>query len=194
VGSPGDLVSRNANLGAFQFGRTLSSQDRLGRSDLSRIDSNLSVTSDMDGEDQDPASFDWLDEYKEKARNKPVMKACVNCKRAHLACDNERPCRRYVADYLFFFLSFQCPKKENCSCITANKQDSCVDVEHKKRGRPKLQKTKSDGSVGHSANATPPGLLGMDNLELDSPRTAFRAQARFLVCFLFICFVPNVQK
>ena len=48
-------------------------------------------------------------------RQKHVQKACVHCKRAHLACDNERPCRR---------------------CVHLGKTD-CVDVEHKRRGRPK---------------------------------------------------------
>nr|KAJ3422885.1 hypothetical protein HK105_005833 [Polyrhizophydium stewartii] len=49
---------------------------------------------------------------------KNVAKACVHCKKAHLACDEERPCRR---------------------CVHLNKTD-CVDVEHKKRGRPRLAK------------------------------------------------------
>jgi hypothetical protein len=48
-------------------------------------------------------------------RQKHVCRACVHCKRAHLACDNQRPCRR---------------------CVHLGKTD-CVDVEHKRRGRPK---------------------------------------------------------
>lgn len=47
-----------------------------------------------------------------------VPSACVNCKRAHLACDVGRPCRR---------------------CISLGKQSTCEDVQHKKRGRPKLK-------------------------------------------------------
>lgn len=47
-----------------------------------------------------------------------VASACVNCKKAHLACDNVRPCPR---------------------CVGLGKQDSCVDVQHKKRGRPRLR-------------------------------------------------------
>ncbi|KAF9988267.1 hypothetical protein BGZ75_009748 [Mortierella antarctica] len=46
-----------------------------------------------------------------------VPSACINCKKAHLACDLSRPCKR---------------------CISVGKDDSCRDVEHKKRGRPKL--------------------------------------------------------
>ncbi|KAG0226325.1 hypothetical protein BGW42_003760 [Actinomortierella wolfii] len=55
------------------------------------------------------------------ARSKPnkvhVPSACINCKKAHLACDISRPCKR---------------------CISVGKDDTCRDVEHKKRGRPKL--------------------------------------------------------
>ncbi|KAF1816783.1 hypothetical protein P152DRAFT_469316 [Eremomyces bilateralis CBS 781.70] len=59
-----------------------------------------------------------------RARKMPSMKkanvaaACVNCRRAHLSCDVNRPCGR---------------------CVTSGKQDTCVDVEHKKRGRPRLR-------------------------------------------------------
>ncbi|GAK67772.1 uncharacterized protein PAN0_021d6001 [Moesziomyces antarcticus] len=41
-----------------------------------------------------------------------VPSACLNCKRAHLACDVGRPCRR---------------------CINLGKSDTCIDVQHKKR-------------------------------------------------------------
>lgn len=47
-----------------------------------------------------------------------VPSACLNCKRAHLACDVGRPCRR---------------------CVNLGKSDTCVDVQHKKRGRPRLK-------------------------------------------------------
>ncbi|KAI5785583.1 hypothetical protein DFH27DRAFT_528487 [Peziza echinospora] len=47
-----------------------------------------------------------------------VASACVNCKKAHLACDVVRPCPR---------------------CVGLSKQDSCIDVQHKKRGRPRLR-------------------------------------------------------
>ncbi|KAJ3292268.1 hypothetical protein HK104_005428 [Borealophlyctis nickersoniae] len=48
-------------------------------------------------------------------RQKHVGKACVHCKKAHLACDQARPCKR---------------------CVHLGKTD-CVDVEHKRRGRPR---------------------------------------------------------
>ncbi|KAI0152418.1 hypothetical protein F4776DRAFT_30418 [Hypoxylon sp. NC0597] len=47
-----------------------------------------------------------------------VASACVPCKRAHLRCDAQRPCSR---------------------CLSNGKEDSCVDVQHKKRGRPRLR-------------------------------------------------------
>jgi len=44
-------------------------------------------------------NFHWLSDFTDgsQARPKPVLKACVHCKKAHLACDNERPCKRYGA-------------------------------------------------------------------------------------------------
>ncbi|GBB86060.1 hypothetical protein RclHR1_12500001 [Rhizophagus clarus] len=50
-----------------------------------------------------------------------VPSACVNCKRAHLACDVSRPCKR---------------------CVALGKVDTCIDIKHKKRGRPKLKDKK----------------------------------------------------
>lgn len=59
-----------------------------------------------------------------KGRN--VDKACNHCKRSHLRCDNMRPCRR---------------------CIATGKT-GCKDVEHKPRGRPRLNKNiKKDTSL-----------------------------------------------
>ncbi|KAF9996377.1 hypothetical protein BGZ79_009875 [Entomortierella chlamydospora] len=52
-----------------------------------------------------------------KSTKAHVPSACINCKKAHLACDLSRPCKR---------------------CISVGKDDTCRDVEHKKRGRPKL--------------------------------------------------------
>ncbi|WVR07717.1 hypothetical protein IAU60_004759 [Kwoniella sp. DSM 27419] len=48
-----------------------------------------------------------------------VSAACGPCKRAHLACDVARPCKR---------------------CVNMGKEDQCEDVPHKKRGRPKVPK------------------------------------------------------
>jgi hypothetical protein len=45
-----------------------------------------------------------------------TARACSNCKMAHTACDSNRPCAR---------------------CSALGKEDTCVDVERKKRGRPK---------------------------------------------------------
>ncbi|KAL2869209.1 putative C6 transcription factor [Aspergillus lucknowensis] len=53
-----------------------------------------------------------------------VASACVNCKKKHLGCDPARPCRR---------------------CVLSNKEATCVDVTHKKRGRPPLKA--DEGSI-----------------------------------------------
>jgi hypothetical protein len=63
--------------------------------------------------------------YKPQKRSKHVEKACVHCKKAHLGCDHSRPCKR---------------------CIHLGKED-CVDVEHKKRGRPRTGKKPRKGDV-----------------------------------------------
>ncbi|KAM0261700.1 hypothetical protein ACHAQJ_002152 [Trichoderma viride] len=47
-----------------------------------------------------------------------VASACVPCKKAHLRCDAQRPCSR---------------------CLGNGKEEACVDVQHKKRGRPRLR-------------------------------------------------------
>ncbi|KAJ3261720.1 hypothetical protein HK103_004671 [Boothiomyces macroporosus] len=44
-----------------------------------------------------------------------VLRACISCKAAHVACDTARPCQR---------------------CVRLNKGDTCKDGERKKRGRP----------------------------------------------------------
>ncbi|QIW99349.1 hypothetical protein AMS68_004867 [Peltaster fructicola] len=62
-----------------------------------------------------------------------VASACINCKRAHLSCDIQRPCRR---------------------CVDAGKEDTCHDVQHKKRGRPRLRE---DSEAGPSSAPQPRG-------------------------------------
>ncbi|KAK8156372.1 hypothetical protein BKA80DRAFT_136940 [Phyllosticta citrichinensis] len=60
-----------------------------------------------------------LRNQKTARRNKAhVASACVNCKRAHLSCDVQRPCMR---------------------CVASGKEATCFDVQHKKRGRPRLR-------------------------------------------------------
>ncbi|MCO5588129.1 hypothetical protein L7F22_042084 [Adiantum nelumboides] len=73
----------------------------------------------MSGEEHSPSS--------RKMAKVHVPSACLNCKKAHLACDVNRPCRR---------------------CINLGKTDTCIDVRHKKRGRPRLRDRE------HSGNST----------------------------------------
>ncbi|KAL8669771.1 MAG: hypothetical protein Q9168_005649 [Polycauliona sp. 1 TL-2023] len=63
-----------------------------------------------------------------------VPSACVNCKRKHLACETKRPCNR---------------------CLSTGKEATCVDVQHKKRGRPRLreEETLRDVAFGIDAHA-----------------------------------------
>ncbi|CAI0643097.1 unnamed protein product [Colletotrichum noveboracense] len=62
-----------------------------------------------------------------------VASACVPCKRAHLRCDAQRPCSR---------------------CTSNGKEDACVDVQHKKRGRPRLRDDR-EGRYGPSTYPHP---------------------------------------
>lgn len=67
-----------------------------------------------------------------------VASACVNCKKAHLSCDVQRPCGR---------------------CVASGKQDTCKDVQHKKRGRPRLRDDR-DFSRPEEARQPPSQLPG----------------------------------
>ncbi|KAI8336925.1 hypothetical protein BD560DRAFT_451007 [Blakeslea trispora] len=55
-----------------------------------------------------------------------VPTACINCKKSHLACDLSRPCKR---------------------CTTLGKSDTCIDMQHKKRGRPKMSSVKRSSKI-----------------------------------------------
>ncbi|KAI9297661.1 hypothetical protein K502DRAFT_363068 [Neoconidiobolus thromboides FSU 785] len=74
-------------------------------------------------------------------RHKNVGRACTHCKKAHLACDESRPCKR---------------------CTHLGKQN-CVDVEHKRRGRPK--------SSGNNNNANKKGSSGNKETSLSEGTT-----------------------
>ena len=74
-----------------------------------------------------------------------VTKACSNCKRAHLACGSERPCLR---------------------CVFAGRAESCADIEHKKRGRPRIDSFTQEPPV---AETGPPKAKKMIKTEGDAP-------------------------
>ncbi|KAL8938017.1 MAG: hypothetical protein Q9216_004126 [Gyalolechia sp. 2 TL-2023] len=61
-----------------------------------------------------------------------VPSACVNCKRKHLACETKRPCNR---------------------CLSTGKEATCVDVQHKKRGRPRLREEETLREVAFGIDA-----------------------------------------
>ncbi|TAQ83066.1 hypothetical protein B7494_g8610, partial [Chlorociboria aeruginascens] len=67
-----------------------------------------------------------------------VASACVPCKRAHLRCDAQRPCSR---------------------CLSNGKDDACVDVQHKKRGRPRLRDEREPRYEGMGPNYPPPDAM-----------------------------------
>ncbi|KAI8098014.1 ribose 5-phosphate isomerase A-domain-containing protein [Gilbertella persicaria] len=60
-----------------------------------------------------------------------VSAACVNCKKAHLACDVSRPCNR---------------------CVATDKADTCRDIQHKKRGRPKMMRDANNNKIRPTNN------------------------------------------
>ena len=96
-----------------------------------------------------------------------VAKACQNCKKAHLSCNEARPCARCVASGKQVRLLQVNPVADMVSFVRlqADKspvQATCVDVEHKKRGRPRLRDDRErpeQGSVPTSfAPAPPPNI------------------------------------
>ncbi|KAI9032791.1 ribose 5-phosphate isomerase A-domain-containing protein [Phycomyces nitens] len=64
-----------------------------------------------------PSPSEPVTPRKKRPSKAQVPVACVNCKKAHLACDLSRPCKR---------------------CVCVGKSDTCHDIQPKKRGRPKL--------------------------------------------------------
>jgi len=67
-----------------------------------------------------------------------VASACVNCKKKHLGCDPARPCRRCVLAGKAVSSPFVLHSVK--VYIEADQtKSSCVDVTHKKRGRPPLK-------------------------------------------------------
>ncbi|KAK8207329.1 hypothetical protein IWZ01DRAFT_575343 [Phyllosticta capitalensis] len=70
--------------------------------------------------------------------HKRIQNGCVNCKRHNLACDVQRPCM---------------------SCVVSGKEATCFDVQHKKRGRPKLRDVYCQGEQPQM----PPGLNRVSN-------------------------------
>ncbi|GAN02534.1 hypothetical protein MAM1_0023c01978 [Mucor ambiguus] len=68
-----------------------------------------------------------------------VSAACINCKKAHLACDVSRPCNR---------------------CVTTDKADTCRDIQHKKRGRPKMMRDANNNKIRPvTSTATTPATV-----------------------------------
>jgi hypothetical protein len=64
-----------------------------------------------------------------------VASACVNCKRKHLGCDSARPCRRCVLSGK----AVSSLQDRETRMYADDRQATCVDVTHKKRGRPPLR-------------------------------------------------------
>ncbi|KAF2018986.1 hypothetical protein BU24DRAFT_476023 [Aaosphaeria arxii CBS 175.79] len=88
-----------------------------------------------------------------------VASACVNCKKAHLSCDVQRPCGR---------------------CVASGKQDTCKDVQHKKRGRPRLR---DDKDFGRAEEGRPPptqllGSLSSPAQDTYGQQSPFQSQHR----------------
>ncbi|KAL8664943.1 MAG: hypothetical protein Q9202_002652 [Teloschistes flavicans] len=72
-----------------------------------------------------------------------VPSACVNCKRKHLACETKRPCNR---------------------CLQTGKEATCVDVQHKKRGRPRLREEETLREVAFGIDAHAEAYAGQTGM------------------------------
>ncbi|MCJ1468019.1 hypothetical protein MMC07_006645 [Pseudocyphellaria aurata] len=84
-----------------------------------------------------------------------VPSACVNCKRKHLACETRRPCNR---------------------CVQTGKESTCVDVQHKKRGRPRL---KEDERVEFGREYPHQGIYPNRNGVLSVPQVGRRGSKSY---------------
>ncbi|KAF7727198.1 hypothetical protein EC973_007896 [Apophysomyces ossiformis] len=94
-----------------------------------------------------------------------VPSACINCKKAHLACDVSRPCKR---------------------CVSMGKTDTCQDIKHKKRGRPKLRDKRSNGSGPGTGNKYG-AIYGNNNIQIpNSSVTSSTTTADFQQSISFI--------
>lgn len=63
------------------------------------------------------SAYTDADSTANSGKRKNVSVACSNCARRHVACDNQRPCQR---------------------CVKHGKADCCMDMEHKRKGRPPI--------------------------------------------------------
>ncbi|MCJ1252244.1 hypothetical protein MMC24_000048 [Lignoscripta atroalba] len=84
-----------------------------------------------------------------------VPSACVNCKRKHLACETRRPCSRCLQ------AGKEVSKLRDLGLdgYTADKlKATCVDVQHKKRGRPRLRDEDSGRGVHFGSEYSHPHL------------------------------------
>lgn len=100
-----------------------------------------------------------------RATRKPkahVASACVNCKKKHLRCDNARPCRRCVQAGKEVR-----PLYDQLQFSNNQRQESCVDVTHKKRGRPPLKA--DDPQSRRTFAASPSALPGRQSRLSSSP-------------------------
>ncbi|KAI8882166.1 hypothetical protein K501DRAFT_334188 [Backusella circina FSU 941] len=80
---------------------------------------------------------------KKLTKSTHVPTACLNCKKAHLACDLSRPCKR---------------------CVSLDKSSTCIDIKHKKRGRPKLSDKRWLSGISESNVLASPSHLTEINL------------------------------
>ncbi|KAI8090193.1 uncharacterized protein B0P05DRAFT_529712 [Gilbertella persicaria] len=102
---------------------------------------------------------------KKTSKTTHVPTACINCKKAHLACDLSRPCKR---------------------CSTLGKSDTCIDIKHKKRGRPKLNAIKKHTPTPSQppkqtsfVSVQAPALLPLNtSIHSSFKMTSFREQKR----------------
>ncbi|RKP09505.1 hypothetical protein THASP1DRAFT_28709 [Thamnocephalis sphaerospora] len=81
-----------------------------------------------------PAYFTWTPNTQRWSNAKSHMfRACANCRKGHVACDVNRPCRR---------------------CVLGGKADTCVDVDHRRRGRRNADEERAAKTVKSQSPST----------------------------------------
>ena len=103
-----------------------------------------------------------------------VPSACVNCKRKHLACETRRPCNRCLQAGKEVRSSHAMKPMMFANSIKA----TCVDVQHKKRGRPRLRDEDNSRGTGYGGEYAHPQLYPAQSDAIGMEDPSQRSQYR----------------
>ncbi|KAI9360099.1 hypothetical protein BD770DRAFT_384863 [Pilaira anomala] len=106
-----------------------------------------------------------------KQRKKKATRACSHCQKAHLTCDDSRPCQR---------------------CIKRGLESSCTDGIRKKAKY--LQEDESDSDRFQSSVMTPPSMLSYVDDNKNNNNFGFGSDTVNLEYGMLSSMIPNIQQ